>query len=209
VIDREYLLSYGLLGDFGRFRPVRPLDCRRGDRAVVRSPRGVEVARVLCAATPRHAHFLPNTTVGSLLRLASSEDDRLVEECRRRGLELFAAARALASDLTLPVEVLDAEVLLDGEHAVLHQVQAAACDVRPFVSALSRQFAVQITLQDLTGPVPEPHHEQEEHGCGSCGSGGCGSCGTAGGCGSCGTLTREHFAALREAMHREGRTPLL
>src|SRR5207248_1796316 len=71
----EYLLGYGLRGDFGRFRAARPLACRRGDRAVVRSHRGLELAEVLCPARPGHAAFLPNTSVGELLRLAAPEDE--------------------------------------------------------------------------------------------------------------------------------------
>ena len=54
-MDHEYLLSYGTAGDFGRFRPTRPLTCRRGDRAVVRSARGLELGVVLCEAQPGHA----------------------------------------------------------------------------------------------------------------------------------------------------------
>ena len=72
----EYLLSYGLAGDFGRFRAPGPLECRRGARAVVRSHRGLEIAEVLRAATPRHAHFLPNTSVGQLLRLHVEQRSR-------------------------------------------------------------------------------------------------------------------------------------
>ena len=49
--DREYLVSYGNLGDFGRFRAAAPLACRRGQKLVVRSPRG----RV---ATPRAYEIL-------------------------------------------------------------------------------------------------------------------------------------------------------
>ena len=65
--ELEYLVSYGLAGDFGRFRSLTPLVCRRGQRVVVRSHRGVEVGIVLRPATPRHASFLPNTTLGQLL----------------------------------------------------------------------------------------------------------------------------------------------
>jgi hypothetical protein len=211
----EYLLSYGLLGDFGRFRAARPLACRRGDRAVVRSHRGLELARVLRPAAPAHARFLPNTTVGQLLRLAGPEDEAAAARMAQRGGALLARGVALAGELGLPLELLDAEALLDGEHAVLHYLRWADADVRPFVSALSRAFEVHITLQDLTrsgaGAAPE---EEAEHGCGreGCGGGACGSCGTGGGCGSCGAArpeeTQAYFAGLREQLERR-RTPLL
>ena len=83
----EYLLSYGNAGEFGRFRPSRPIVLRRGDRAVVRSHRGVELATVLCEARSGHAYFLPNTSIGQLLRAAGLEDEasaqRMTEKARR------------------------------------------------------------------------------------------------------------------------------
>jgi hypothetical protein len=198
----EYLVGYGRQGDFGRFRPVRPLACRRGDRAVVRSPRGLELGEVLRPATPRHAHFLPNTTVGTLLRLPGPEDERQDRAMHQRAQELLGRGTELAEQQGLPLELLDAEVLLDGEHAVVHLLRAGECDVRPFVSTLSREFAVQLSLADLAAPRPPA----EEGGCGSCGAGGCGSCGSGGGCGSCGSARPQdvaaYFAELRQKMDR-------
>ncbi len=195
----EYLVGYGLRGDFGRFRPERPLACPRGAAVVVHTPRGVEIGRVLREATAGHARFLPNTTLGRLLRLAGLDDERQARTLAERGGRLLARAGALAGEWGLPLEVLDAEVLLDGEHAVLHQVRAAACDVRPLVSTLSREFDLRVSLADLAAP-PE-----EEHGCGHCGSGACGSCGS-GGCGTCGSAdphaVQEYFAGLRQQMER-------
>jgi cell fate regulator YaaT (PSP1 superfamily) len=203
----EYLLSYGTLGDFGRFYPVTPRAFRRGQRAVARTCRGVEVGTVLGEARPGHASFLPNTTVGQILRLATPDDEAADRRRRDQAQRLFADARRLAAELALPVEVLDAEVLLDGEHAVLHHLRLADFDPRPFVSTLSRTFEVHLTLEDLsrTGAAVE----EEEHGCGrpdcGSGSGGCGSGGD--GCSTCGLKNavdlRAYFAGLREQM--EGR----
>ena len=205
-MEEEYLIGYGLLGDFGRFRTARPLHCERGDAVVVLSVRGLELGHVLCPATPRHAHFLPNTTVGTLLRPATPEDDRAAERLSERGRDVFEEARRRAEELGLPLEIIDAEVLL-GEHAVLHFVRWDECDLRELVSGLSRQFSLHVLLEDLTRPAV-PVSAEAEHGCGSCGSGGCGS----GGCESCGSKTedaRVHFAELREQMVRHNRTPLL
>ena len=209
----EYLLSYGVAGDFGRFRAARPLGCRRGDRAVVRSHRGLEVGEVLREATPRHAAFLPNTTVGQLLRLAGPDDHEAAARMRERGRLLFDRGRGLAEELRLPLELIDVEVLLDGEHAVLQLLRFGEFDVRPFVSAVSREFELHIALTDL-GRSAASAPEEEHAGCGreGCGQegGGCDSCGT-GGCGSCGTAeshdTAEYFAGLRAQMER--RTALL
>src|SRR5438093_1244247 len=110
MTQSEYLLSYGALGDFGRFYPVTPVVCRRGQQAVVRSHRGLELATVLGPACEGHAQFLPNTTVGQILRLASPEDHQKADELRARGQQLFDDARHLAAASELPIEVVDVEV---------------------------------------------------------------------------------------------------
>src|SRR5579872_7255781 len=119
----EFLLSYGLRGEFGRFRASRPVACRRGDRAVVRSHRGLEVAEVLREAVPGHAVFLPNTSVGQFLRLVTPDDERTEAELRRRGGAVLERGNRLAAEMGLPLEVLDVEMLLDGEHAVVHHLR--------------------------------------------------------------------------------------
>src|SRR5947199_9706857 len=150
----EFIVSYGPCGDFGRFRAATPPDCRRGDRVVVRTHRGLEIGAVLREATPRHAGFLPNTTVGQLLRRATPGDEAAAARLAGRCQELFERARALAAGLALPLEVIDAEVLLDGAHAVLHHLRFSDADVRPFVSTLAREFDLHIQLADLTRSDP-------------------------------------------------------
>ncbi len=211
--DLEYLLSYGRLGDFGRFRSGKPLPLRRGDRAVLRTHRGLEVGEVLREATPRHAAFLPNTSVGQLLRLLTPADAETAARCGERAQALFGQASQLGQDLGLPLEVLDAEVLFDAEHGVVHLLRWDECDVRPFVSTLSREFTLHVSLADLTRPAVV-HAEEEHTGCGEegCGGGNCSSCGTGGGCGTCGTSkpeeVQEYFAGLRDKMD-ERRVTLL
>src|SRR5438270_3986467 len=148
--EREYVIRYGLLGDFGRFRPAAAVDCRRGDLAVVHSPRGLEVGEVLCPATPQHALSLPEATAGTLLRLATEEDERAVNRARQLGQEVFDEARRGAEALALPLEVIDVEVLLDSDRAVLHLIHWADADLRDLVSALSKRFSMHVLLQDLT-----------------------------------------------------------
>jgi PSP1 C-terminal conserved region len=215
--SQEYLLSFGLAGEFGRFRAAAPLALCRGERVVVRSPRGVEIAYVLRETTPGHAQFLPNTSVGQLLHRLRPEDERTEIQMRARGQRLFERGQQLATELELPLELLDVEVLLDGQHAALHYLRWADGDVRPFVSTLSREFELHVALVDLTPSREASTHEEEPNGCGrpNCGQqagGGCSTCGTGGGCATCGTAKPQdvetHFAQLREQMERR-RTALL
>jgi cell fate regulator YaaT (PSP1 superfamily) len=211
----EYLVRYGSTGEFGRFRPVSLVSSARGDPVVVRSHRGLELGVLLCPATPGHAQFLPNTSVGQLLRSATPEDERQAEHVREVGQRLFADARRLTAELGLPLEVVDVEVLLDREQAILHHLHWGEFDERDLVSALVRKHDLRVRLYSLR-VTDDP--AEEEHGCGrsDCGhkeGGGCSTCGS-GGCSTCGTAkpeeVRAHFAALRERMDEQGkRVPLL
>src|SRR5262245_13598089 len=204
---RDYLLSYGVVGDFGRFHPVTSFSCRRGDRAIIRSPRGLELGTVLCLTAPGHAHYLPNTSVGQLLRLANAEDEQTAQHMRERGQAIFEDGRQSAATLGLPLEVLDVEVLLDGQRALVYHVRWTECDVRPLVSGLSKRHDIQIELHDLSRAdqgCGKPDCGRSKGGCNSCGSGGCGTCGS-----NDAADLQNYFAQLREQMIAHHRTPLL
>ena len=214
---QEYLVSHGCAGDFGRFREVTPLECRRGDRVVVRSQRGLEMGTVLCDATEGHGQLLARTFLGELLRHANADDQTTAERLALRTQQFFEDARRLAAESNLPVELLDAEILLDGRHALVHHLRWADFNAGLFVHELSRRHDCEVTLYDLAMPTETP----SEGGCGrpdcgkTSGAGGCTTCGTGGGCGSgCGSAAQAkelqtYFASLRREMDERHRLPLL
>src|SRR5437016_1969893 len=134
--ESEYLLSYGITGEFGRFRCVEPLTCVRGDPVVVRSPRGVELGVILRPASPGHGRMLAEQFLGQVLRRAAEEDLQLAERMQQRSQRLFEDARRFAGEFDLPMEILDVEVLLDGRQGVVHYLRWAECDPRPLMDAL-------------------------------------------------------------------------
>ncbi|HMC66517.1 MAG TPA: hypothetical protein VKI65_16400 [Gemmataceae bacterium] len=216
---QEYLVNYGCSGDFARFREVELLDCRRGDRVVVRSGRGLELGTVMCGATERHGQLLASTFIGELLRHAAADDEVTASQMQQRSERLRDDACGIAREMRLPLEILDAEVLLDGEQAILHHLRWADFDALALVNELRRRHELQVALHDLAVPA-EP--AVEDGGCGrpDCGrangAGSCATCGSGGGgCASgCGSpaLVKEvqsYFAGLRQQMEQRNRVPLL
>jgi hypothetical protein len=206
----EYLIQYGLSGFVGRF--AGGFAAARGDRVVVRTPRGVEPGTVLCPADGRYAGAIDPAAGGDLLRPATAAD--LADD----GRGVLAEAERLAGDL--PLTFLDVEAMLDGP-VVLHAVPWAACDADGLFAELSARFGRPVRLFDVsrTPTAADP----PEKSCGSgCGSGGCsdGVCGTkAGGCSSGGCSRKAvksaddltaYFADLRTQMEAQaaGRTAL-
>jgi hypothetical protein len=214
----EYLVTYGQSGDFSRFRCASPDRYQRGDRVIVRSPQGLEVGVVMCPVTSAHGHYLSERAAGELLRPVTEEDEQTLETLREQGRRIFDDARRLAGELSIPVEILDVDVLFEGRQAVLYHLRPENCDYRPLVRALSKTHDLLLTMQNLALPMMDPGGE-EEHGCGrpDCGhgAGGCSSC-SSGGCsaGSCGAgLKKEtvtaYLAGLRQQMEHRARTPLV
>jgi cell fate regulator YaaT (PSP1 superfamily) len=206
----EYLVTYGQTGEIGRFRPADELVCQRGERVVVRTPRGLELATVLCTATERHATLLESNAVGELLRRATSDDDAIAAGIRERSRTLLDDARRLTAELTLPLEVLDVEITLDGHRVTLYHLRWAECDERPLVSALSKKYEAMVGMRDLALPAGanacgRPDCGNQGGNCTTCGTGGCST-----GCGSK-ALTQEvqeYFRGLRQKMEQQNRVPL-
>src|SRR5262249_2325170 len=178
------------------------------------TPRGRELGVILCPATDRHARMLGETHPGELVRPATATDEEAAQALRQRGQQLFDDSRRVVSELGLPLEVLDVELLFDGRSAIIQHLRSAGCDDTPLVKALSDLHGVTILLEDLAVPrePEEPHGGCGVPNCGRVNGGGCTTCGSGGGCSSCGSGKvdmRAYFAHLRTKMEENhARIPL-
>jgi hypothetical protein len=185
----EYLISYGKSGDFGRFAATEPLACQRGDCLIVETNRGLEFGQVIRRADPEHARLMGGGPAGRIVRQPSSADLHARSQLHERGQQLFRDARARAGSLRLPMEIVDAEILLEGRQAILHVLRWGDSDLRQLTDELVRTHGLLTLIHDLALPAAKEEPQlAEDHGCGSggCGSGGCGTGGcSSGGCGTC------------------------
>jgi cell fate regulator YaaT (PSP1 superfamily) len=212
----EYLVSFGAAGDFSRFRAIGPQTYTRGDRVVVRSHQGLELGVVLCPTTADHERFLSHTAVGELLRLANRDDECASARTRELGRQIFEDGRRLTTELGLPLEIVDVEVLLDGRQANIYHLRPGDCDYRPLVSELASRHDILISMQNLAQPAEEKTNGCGKPDCGQTGGGGCSSCGPGGGCsaGSCGKhmekeQVAEYLAGLKPQTADHSRVALL
>jgi cell fate regulator YaaT (PSP1 superfamily) len=214
-VTSSCLVQFGRSGFVGRFASAA--GPARGQRVIVRGPRGVEAGVVLCEPGEPFAGSL--SPEGELLRVATAEDESQLAAFAAREGELLAKAAEAAAGGGLPLTFVDAELTLDGR-LILHGLAWGACDATPLFDQLSETFGLPVRLLDLSR-TPTAHDTAPAGGCGEpdCGSGGgCSSCGT-GGCSS-GSCSRgkvnsaeeltSYFADLRRKMEASGlgRTPL-
>jgi hypothetical protein len=221
-MTRTYLVQYGRPAFVGRFRLSEQAACgvaTRGDRVVIRGPRGLEIGTVLCEPAERFRQ--DGDDAGEILRHATLADQAAAERCEALGSDILAAADAAS----LPISFVDVEVSLDGTAAILHGLPWGECDASPLFARLSDRFGLAVRFLDLSRSSTAPEPPEPAHaGCGKpgCGSesGGCSSCDTGGGC-STGSCSRgkvksadeltAYFADLRRKMEAEvlSRTPLV
>jgi cell fate regulator YaaT (PSP1 superfamily) len=195
----------------------------RGERVIVRGPRGVESGIVLCEPGEQFTPAL--STEGELLRTATPDDESQLATFATRESELLTHANQAATEGGLPLTFVDAELTLDNR-LILHGLAWDACDATAFFDELSARFNLTVRLLDLSQTAVTRDPKQSE-GCGKpdcgSGSGGCSSCGSEGGeskgcsTGSCSRgkvksadeLTA-YFADLRQKMEAASasRTPL-
>jgi cell fate regulator YaaT (PSP1 superfamily) len=211
---RQYLVSYGSSGEFGRFQAVPPVECSRGDQVVVQGRRGLELGVILCEATAAHARLLKDSPTGQLLRRADPEDRRAAASARERGQLVFQDSRRLAIDLELPLEILDVEVSLDGRQAVVQFLAPAEVAIDGLASTLARRHDLYLLMHNLAAPAAEDAGGCGEPNCGRAAGGHCSTCGSGGGCATgCGSGVAPdmaaYFAHLRTKMEQRNFTSLL
>ena len=204
---QEYLVNYGKSGDFLRFAVLDGQTYQRGDRVIVRTARGLEVGTVLRPATGLQQRLFHHLGVGELLRPTTADDEQTYATNLSRSKSLFEQVRQHAQ--SQPLEVIDVDVLMDGQTAVLQYLTWGDSIEDSFWAELSQTCSVKFILEDLAA-VTEPE-DTEEAGCGSpnCGKGsegGCSDC-SSGGCSSCASgqsvELQEYFSHLREKMHEQ------
>lgn len=212
TMDHQYLVRYGRPGFVGRFASVSVF--ARGDRVVLRGPRGTEWGEVLLAPWQS-----ADPCDGQIIRIVTDADADAMGRFQSHGMEVLSRAEMRAAELATPLVFVDAEVTFDGS-VILHAVPWGECDATGLLAELAEWSGTPVRLLDLSRTPTAK--DSAEPGCGKpgCGSegGGCG-CSTGGGCstGSCsrgavrssGELT-EYFAELRNKMESAGlaRTPL-
>jgi len=211
-----HLVHHGKTGALGCFVADPPLALPRGTAVVVETMRGTEVGTVLCLATGRPAQLLGPAPAGRVLRQFTQDDAEISDRQQRLGQDIFAAARLIAEERQLALEILDVEVLFDGSRAILQFLGADETGLESLADSLQQTFALGIFFENLATPQPveEDHHGGcDKPDCGRAAGGSCTTCSTGGGCSSCGSgkavdMTA-YFGHLRGKMEQRQRTSLM
>lgn len=146
----KFVVRYGSMRHLGEFSSKRQHTIRRGDEVIVRTDRGVEFGLVLCESGDRTNEYLgENVKTGRILRPASDEDRRSLEEVAEREKQLFADSGQMIEDRKLQMQLVDIEQVFGGERIVFYYLAEKRVDFRELVKAMAREFSARIEMRQI------------------------------------------------------------
>ena len=147
----RYLVRYGLSGRVGRFGSIRPIDCRRGDRVVVHTDRGIEAGELLVPSSELSASDR-RPPAGELLRLLTPEDERVLAALQVREAAIANRGRHAVRDRDLAIEIVDSESLLDARTTILYFIGQASEELGRLSVELASDPRERVRFEPLLSP---------------------------------------------------------
>ena len=133
-----YLVRYGALGHVGQVGSINRIPCRRGDRVVVNTDRGVELAEVLDAPKDGVGRSNQERLAGELLRLVTDEDRQRETDLGDLHQRVLKASEELISQRGLSVTAVDVEQLFDGQTIIVYYLGEPTNKLGPVAVELSK-----------------------------------------------------------------------
>lgn len=146
----KYVVRYGSMRHLGEFSGRRNQPLARGEDVIVRSDRGVEFGNVLCEATEKTKGFLgERARTGRILRVASDEDRRSLEELSDREKSYFVGGGQMIAERKLQMQLVDVEQVFGGERIVFYYLAEKRVDFRELVKQMAREFNTRIEMRQI------------------------------------------------------------
>jgi cell fate regulator YaaT (PSP1 superfamily) len=174
-MSSAYLVAYGAMRHIGRFGADASAH-QRGDRVVVRTPRGAELGEVLAPIR------VPEVPPSPILRAAGAADLERIERFEAERPARLAQVEQLLAEGAWPIALVDVEALLDEGRLVVSYLGPRRLDMAGLRARLQARIGLDVLFEPVGRDEDEP---QADHACGAggCGSGGCGT--DSGGCAGC------------------------
>lgn len=146
----KYVVRYGSMRHLGEFASRRQHVIRRGEDVIVRTDRGVEFGIVLCEANDQTNTWLgENVRTGRILRIASDEDRRSLQEVSDREKSFFSDGCSMIAEQKLQMQLVDVEQVFGGERIIFYYLAEKRVDFRELVKGMAREFNARIEMRQI------------------------------------------------------------
>ena len=143
----KYVMRYGAMRSIGVFaQRGKPVEYRRGDRVVARTPRGLEVGEILCQGAEEDA---TSEDHGEILRKMTANDVNEWTHIEGKTNLEFQTCRDMVREMSLPMELVDIEHLFGGERIVIYYLAESRVDFRALVRQLAKEFQTRIEMRQI------------------------------------------------------------
>lgn len=145
----SFIVRHGAVRFLGTFEADEALQCRRGDRVVLRTERGQEVGDVLCEAQPQAVALLAEPTSGQILRRLTDDDRAALARIEAAEPKELETCQSFVTQRRLQMELVDVEHLLGGERVIFYFLAEKRVDFRELVKDLARTFQTRIEMRQI------------------------------------------------------------
>jgi len=167
------LVRYGRIPEVARCRFPGDLPIARGQRVVIRTHRGLELASVV-ELVRRRPDDAEETVSLEVVRVASPDDEAAARTLASRLQQDFGPWQERMTEWKLDLQLIDLEVTLDGEKLILYVLndRGPECTKLALQAAAGGFGVIEVQPVSAEGFLAAPKPESGG-GCGS-GGGGCG-----------------------------------
>lgn len=145
----KYLVRHGVMRFIGVFSPPADTTFRRGETVILKTERGGEAGQLLCPATPQAIAAVPDPTTGEILRAATADDRKKLDQLADLQKKEYDAGTKLIAQHHLAMQLVDVEHLFGGERIVFYFLSEARVDFRELVKSMAREFHTRIELRQI------------------------------------------------------------
>lgn len=145
----RYVVRYGIMRGLAVVTVRGSERMLRGARVLARTPRGMEVAEVLCEATDAVVAQLPNPAFGQIVREMTSQDEHELSHVTLEDRRGFEVCNKYIAQLALPMQLVDIEHIFGGERVVIYYLSEQRVDFRELVKLLASEFQTRVEMRQI------------------------------------------------------------
>ncbi len=139
----------------GFFRNDKNLQVTTGDFVVVHTPTGQDLGEITLSGElvrlqmRKKKNKEQDKDLGSIVRIATEADIKLMEEFRAKEKDTLIQARAMAKTLNLDMKVSDVQYQGDGRKAIFYYIADGRVDFRELIKVYAGNFRVKVEMKQI------------------------------------------------------------
>ena len=149
-MSNRYIVRFGSNRNVAEFTVHDGKAHQRSTQVVVKSDRGMEWGEVLGESSDRARKVMGHReSRGRILRKASDDDFRHLDDVRRRERVEFEGCNDLIKERRLQMQLVDVEHLFGGERIIFYYLAEQRVDFRELVKALAQRYKTRIEMRQI------------------------------------------------------------